>query len=264
MYRGVQAEPSFCPMKNSAFTPTSQPQPQDPGSLLREERGEDRNREGPLCFGHRIGAVTQVLTRAWPLDVMKSDSSHINRPGPTPDTPRRIPSLGPGPSDPENLAHPRVLPVCGMGSKPPPLRPSSPAPLPPLLLPSASHLLVCRQGRMWHLVKVDKAAMGNTCGPVCACTGLGGALGGAQPSLPHPAPHSPRRFLHTGGLAICRGSRLVSHLPNSEPKQRNRPPGGGRSQWTPIPGNRLHSALQMGPTSAPHPFSRVTWLRNQV
>lgn len=35
---------------------------------------------GPLCLGHRIGAGTQVLTRAWPLDVMKRDPSHINRP----------------------------------------------------------------------------------------------------------------------------------------------------------------------------------------
>lgn len=50
-------------MAGAAPLPPS-PNPQDPGSLLRKETGAG---EGPLCFGHRIGAVTQVLTRALAL-----------------------------------------------------------------------------------------------------------------------------------------------------------------------------------------------------
>lgn len=56
--------------------PTAGPWP------LAERRGRRQEWGGGLCaWGTEYElSVTQVLTRAWPLDVMKSDPSHIDRP----------------------------------------------------------------------------------------------------------------------------------------------------------------------------------------
>lgn len=90
------------------------------------------------------------------------------------------------------------------------------------------------------------------CGPACACTGLGGALGWdtAKPS-PHPDPHSPADFFRQEAWPSAEGSEAPSPPPNSEPKQRNRPSGAWCSQWTPVLGTGLIQPFEWVPPPPP-------------
>lgn len=60
---------------------------------------------------------------------------------------------------------------------------------------------------MWHLVKDGeiKQQWETRVDLHVPAQGWEVPWGGAQPSLPHPAPQLTGRFLQTGGLAICRG-----------------------------------------------------------
>ena len=119
------------------------------------------------------------------------------------------------------------------------------------------------EGRMWHLVKDGEIKLQNTCGPACACTGLGGALrqGTAKPppTLPptHPQISSDRRPGH-----LQRGPRPRLHLPILSQSKGTGPQGQGAVSGPPSSEQASFSPSN-GSHLRPH-LQEVTWLRNQV
>lgn len=107
---------------------------------------------------------------------------------------------------------------------------------------------------MWHLVKDGeiKQQWETRVDLHVPAQGWEGPWGGAQPSLPPTlTPNSPADFFRQEAWPSAEGSEAPSPPPNSEPKQRNRPPGVGCSQWTPVLGTGLIQPFKRVPPPPP-------------